>query len=45
MKYNYFYDGMAITKAEFLRYVPTDWEDHVDPLGEFSYGHYRAVQL
>jgi hypothetical protein len=42
--YNYFYDGTAITKAQFLAAVPENWESEVDEFGEYSFGYYRAVQ-
>ena len=42
MTYNYFYYGQAITKAEFLKHVPENWESEVKN-GEYSYGGYRAI--
>lgn len=42
-QYNYFHNGTAITKKEFLSNVPEDWEDNLDQYGEFSSGYYRAI--
>lgn len=42
-KYNYFYDGQAITKSQFLTSVPENWEDDVDENGEYHFGYYKAI--
>ena len=41
---NYFYDGTPITKAQFLKAVPENWENEVEN-GEYSWGYYRAVEI
>ena len=43
MKYNYFYNGYAITKTQFTNSVPNNWEEEVNE-GEYSWGGYRAIQ-
>lgn len=41
--YNFFYNGMPITKQQFLQSVPFNWDkDVID--GEFSYGYYKAIE-
>lgn len=43
-KYNYFYDNTPITKDQFLKAVPENWElDVVD--GAYSLGYYRAIEI
>jgi hypothetical protein len=42
-KYNYFYDGQPITKAEFISVVPENWENEVRD-GKYSWGYYRAIE-
>jgi hypothetical protein len=44
-KYNYFYYGMPITRAAFLKAVPENWQDEVDEYGCYSWGGYRAIDL
>lgn len=44
-KYNYFYDGTAITKAQFEEAVPENWENEIDECGTYSYGYYRATEI
>lgn len=41
-KYNYFYNGQAISRDQFLSNVPKNWENEVDEYGTYSYGYYRA---
>jgi hypothetical protein len=41
MKANYFYYGQPITKKEFLKNVPENWEDEIIDF-EYSWGGYRA---
>jgi len=43
-KYNYFYYGRPIPKANYLKAVPENWEDEVDD-GIFSWGGYKAVEI
>jgi hypothetical protein len=43
--YNYFYNNVAISKSNFLKVVPENWESEVDEFGEYSYGHYRAIEI
>ncbi len=42
--YNYFHNGVAISKSNFLKVVPENWESEVDEFGEYSYGYYRAIE-
>ncbi len=41
--YNYFYNGTPITKSQFIKSVPENWEEEVEN-GEYSYGYYIAVE-
>jgi hypothetical protein len=41
--YNYYYNGTAITKKQFLQVVPLNWESEVEN-GEYSFGYYRAIE-
>ena len=41
--YNYFYNGTPITKMQFLKAVPENWEKEVKD-GEYSYGYFRAIE-
>lgn len=43
-KYNFFYDGRPITKAQFVKAVPENWENEVEN-GEYSWGYYRASEI
>ena len=43
-RYNYFYNGIAISKAQFLSNVPEGWENDVEN-GEYSHGYYRAIEI
>ena len=43
-KFNYFYYGMPITRANFIKAVPENWEEEVDD-GIFSWGGYKAVEI
>jgi len=43
-KYNYFYNGQAITQMQFIMNVPKNWEDYVDDFCEYSYGYYMAIE-
>lgn len=42
-KYNYFYNGTAITKQQFTNNVPEYWEDAVAD-STYSYGKYKAIE-
>lgn len=42
--YNYFYYGRPISKDNFLKEVPEDWEEKVNALGHFSFGGYDAFE-
>lgn len=44
-KYNYFYYGRAISRANFLKAVPENWEDEVNEYGIYSWGGYEAVEI
>ena len=41
--YNYFYNGIAILKAQFLASVPEDWEKDVKD-GYYTWGYYKAIE-
>lgn len=43
-KFNYFYNKQPITKEEFLKSVPKNWENDIND-GEYSYGYYRAIEI
>ena len=43
-KYNYFYYGTPIFKANFVKEVPDNWEDEVID-GTYSWGGYDAVEI
>jgi hypothetical protein len=43
-KYNYFYYGRAISRVNFIKAVPENWQDKVDEYGTYSWGGYRAVE-
>jgi len=42
-KYNYFYYGRSIPRANFIKAVPDNWEDEVIN-GTYSWGGYQAVE-
>ena len=42
-RYNYFYDGVAIQKSNFLKNVPENWEQEVID-GFYSFGYYSAYE-
>ena len=44
-KYNFFYNGRAITKAQFISNVPENWEKEVDEFGCYSYGNYNVNEI
>ena len=44
-KFNFFYYGMPITRAAFLKAVPENWEDEIDEYGTYSWGGYRVVEI
>ena len=44
-KFNYFHNGVAITKLQFESNVPENWQENLDQYGEFSSGYYRAVEI
>jgi hypothetical protein len=44
-KFNYFHDGVAITKAHFEANVPENWQDDLDQYGEYSSGYFRAIGI
>ena len=43
-KYNYFYNGIPITKLKFEYIVPLNWESKVVD-GEYSWGYYSAIEI
>jgi hypothetical protein len=44
-KFNYFYYGRPIPRAEFLKAVPENWQEEVNEYGTYSWGGYRAVDI
>lgn len=43
-KYNYFYNGTVITKAQFLKSIPDNWESKINE-GVYSWGYYKAIKI
>ena len=43
-KYNYFYYGRPIPRANFIKSVPDNWENEVDEYASYSWGGYQAVE-
>jgi hypothetical protein len=43
-KYNFFYNGTPITKAQFEKAVPESWEQEVEN-GVYSWGYYDAIEV
>ncbi len=43
-RFNYFYNGVAIPKSQFIESVPSNWKSELDEYGEYSYGYYRAIE-
>jgi hypothetical protein len=41
--YSYYYNGQPISKSQFMKSAPENWESEVID-GEYSNGYYRAVQ-
>ena len=41
---NYFYNGQAISRDQFLSGVPANWQDDLDELGNYSYGYFTAIK-
>ena len=44
-KYNYYYYGRPIPRAEFIKSVPSSWQDEVDEYGTYSWRGYRAIDI
>ncbi len=42
-KFNYFNNGVSITKSQFETIVPSDWKNNLNEYGEYSWGYFRAV--
>ena len=43
--YFYYYYGRQITRAEFIKAVPSSWQDEVDEYGTYSWRGYRAIDI
>ena len=41
--YSYYYNGQPISKSQFMKSAPENWESEVID-GEYSFGYYRAVE-
>lgn len=44
-RFNYFCADVAVTKAQFEKNVPDNWEDELDEQGCYSYGYYKAIEI
>lgn len=44
-RYNYFYYGRSIPRANFEKAVPENWEDEVNEYGCYSWGGYEAIEI
>ena len=44
-KYNFFYYGRSIPRANFEKAVPENWEDEVNEYGCYSWGGYEAIEI
>jgi hypothetical protein len=42
-QFNYFNNGVAITKSQFESVVPSDWQNNLNEYGEYSYGYFKAI--
>jgi hypothetical protein len=42
-QFNYFNNGVAITKSQFETIVSSDWKNNLNEYGEYSWGYFRAV--
>lgn len=42
-QFNYFKNGVAITKQQFESVVPENWQENLDDYGDFHYGYYSAI--
>ena len=43
-KYNFYYNHTPITRGQFEKAVPKDWENEMDDYGSYSHGYYRAEE-
>jgi hypothetical protein len=43
MTFNYFKNGIAITKAQFESVVPANWQENLNEYGEYSWGYFKAI--
>ena len=44
-KYNFFYYGRSIPRANFEKAVPENWQDEVNEYGCYSWGGYEAIEI
>jgi len=44
-RFNYRYDGRAITREQFEKAVPENWQYELDEYGYYSYGYYSATLI
>ena len=44
-KYNYYYNGQPISKEQFLKSVPENWESEIDEIGHYSWGYFKAEEI
>jgi hypothetical protein len=44
-KFKFTKDQQSISKAEFERNVPSNWQEQLDENGYFSYGYFSATLI
>jgi hypothetical protein len=44
-KFRFTKDNQSISKAEFERNVPSNWQEQLDHTGYFSYGYFSATLM
>ena len=44
-KFRFTKDNQSISKAEFERNVPSNWQEQLDENGYFSYGYFSATLM
>jgi hypothetical protein len=42
LTFNFTYYGQSITRKEFEKYAPADWQERLDEFDEFHWGAYKA---
>jgi hypothetical protein len=44
-RFNFFYYNTSITKSEFNKKVPKNWQDNLNEYNEYSYGGFKAILI